>query len=385
MHRGYKEEETMKLILRSLLLSIATAAIGAPAIAQEYTIGAELAQTATYAWVGVPSYEGLMVGLEEVNGSGVLGAAKIKLTVEDTGSEKGQAITLINRFASRSNVLMVLGPTSSGEGVAIAPIANDLKIPLLTTTAVSEAINKTGPWAFKTPASPSLIIGDVAKYAVDKLHVKNAALVFGRDNDGQVGQKNAALQYFKSHGVKIVAEESVLTTDTDFLALLTKITALNPDGIFLALTGEQAASFIIQARQGGIDPAVHFIGVPNMGAEQFITIGGKAVEGSVFVADYFPGTQTAENQKFVAEYKRKYSRLPDNGAALGYTAIKIAATAIKGAGPNPTRESVRAALTKIKNLPVILGRGEFSFDENRGAIYGGVILTIKNGKIVAAE
>ena len=83
--------------------------------------------------------------------------------------------------------------------------------------------------------------------------------------------------------------------------------------------------------------------------------------------------------------KRKYSRLPDNGAALGYTAIKIAATAIKGAGPNPTRESVRAALTKIKNLPVILGRGEFSFDENRGAIYGGVILTIKNGKIVAAE
>ena len=33
---------------------------------------------------------------------------------------------------------------------------------------------------------------------------------------------------------------------------------------------------------------MRFIGVPNMGAEQFITIGGKAVEGSVFVADYFP-------------------------------------------------------------------------------------------------
>ena len=43
----------MKLILRSLLLSIAAAAIAAPAIAQEYTIGAELAQTATYAWVGM--------------------------------------------------------------------------------------------------------------------------------------------------------------------------------------------------------------------------------------------------------------------------------------------------------------------------------------------
>ena len=146
----------------------------------------------------MPSHEGLLVGLDEVNSSGMLGAAKIKLVIEDTGSEKAQAITLINRFQARDNVLMVLGPTSSSEGVAIAPVANDLKIPLLTTTAVSDAINKSGLWAFKTPASPSLIIGDVAKYAVDNLHVKNAALVFGRDNDGQVGQKNAAAAVLQS-------------------------------------------------------------------------------------------------------------------------------------------------------------------------------------------
>ena len=232
---------------------------------QEYTVAAELALTGTYAWVGVPSHEGLLVGLDEVNASGMLGAGKIKLVVEDTGSEKAQAITLINRFQARENVLMVLGPSSSSEGVAIAPVANDLKIPLLTTTAVSDAINKSGMWAFKTPSSPSVIIGEVAKYAVDNLRIKSAALVWGRDNDGQVGQKNAALAYFKGHGVDIVAEESVLTTDTDFLALLTKITAKNPDALFLALTAEQAASFIIQARQGGIDPKVRFIGVPEHG------------------------------------------------------------------------------------------------------------------------
>jgi len=353
--------------------------------AQEYTVAAELALTGTYAWVGVPSHEGMTVGLDEVNKSGMLGAAKIKLTVEDTGSDKSQAISLINRFGARNDVLMVLGPSSSSEGVAIAPAANDLKIPLLTTTAVSEAINKSGIWAFKTPASPRIIIGDIAKYAVDKLQVKTAALVFARDNDGQVGQKNVALEYFKSRGVKVVAEESVLATDADFLALLTKIMSLNPEAIYLTLTAEQAASFIIQARQGGIDPKVRFVGVPNMGAEQFTTIGGKAVEGAVFVADYFPGMQTAENQRFVAAYKAKYNRIPDNGAALGYTAIKIAASAIKAAGAKPSRESVRAALAKIKGLHVVLGRGEFSFDDTRGASYSGMILAVKGGKIVPAE
>jgi len=375
----FSPSSALRMIAPALAVCIAS-----PALGQEYTVAAELALTGTYAWVGVPSQEGMLVGLDEVNASGLLGGGKIKLLIEDTGSDKAQAITLMNRFQARENVLMVLGPSSSSEGVAIAPIANDLKIPLLTTTAVSDAINKSGMWAFKTPSSPSVIIGEVAKYAVDNLRIKSTALVWGRDNDGQVGQKNAALAYFKGHGVDIVAEESVLTTDTDFLALLTKITAKNPDGIFLALTAEQAASFIIQARQGGIDAKVRFIGVPNMGAEQFIIIGGKAVEGSTFVADYFPNLPTPENQRFVAEYRKRYNRLPDNGAALGYTAIKLAATAIKAAGPQPTREKVRAALAKIKGLNVILGRGDFSYDENRGALYGAVILAVKNGKIVPA-
>ena len=245
-------------------------------------------------------------------------------------------------------MLLVLGPSSSSEGVAIAPVANDLKIPLLTTTAVSDAINKSGIWAFKTPSSPSVIIGEVAKYAVDNLRMKSAALVWGRDNDGQVGQKNAARSTSnRTASTSWPRNRSSPPTPT-FWRCITKITAQNPDGIFLALTAEQAASFIIQARQGGIDPKVRFIGVPNMGAEQFTTIGGKAVEGSVFVADYFPNLQTPENQRFVAEYKKRYNRTPDNGAALGYTAIKIAATAIKAAGPQPTREKVRAALAKIK-------------------------------------
>ncbi len=372
-------------VLSGLLACLLASTGPRPARAQEYVVAAPLALTGPYAWVGVPSYEGLQVGLAEVNGSGMLGAGKIRLIVEDTASEKAQAISLINRFEARDKALLVLGPSSSSEGVAIAPVANDLKIPLLTTTAVSEAINKSGPWAFKTPASPSLIIGDIAKFAVDELGVKSVALVFGRDNDGQVGQKNVALDYFKSRGVKIAAEESVLSTDTDYLALVTKIISLEPDAVYLALTAEQAANFIIQARQGGIDPRVRFLGVPNMGAEQFVIIGGKAVEGSVFVADYFPGTESPENQRFVAAYRSKFNRQPDNGAALGYTAIKIAAAALKAAGPNPTRESVRRALTRIKDFPVILGKGRFSFDEQRGAHYRGVILTVKNGKFVPAE
>ena len=81
----------------------------------------------------------------------------------------------------------------------------------------------------------------------------------------------------------------MLTSDTDFLAVITKIIATKPEAVFLALVAEQSANFIIQARQQGIDPATKFLGVPNFGSDQFTLIGGKAVEGAVYVADYYAG------------------------------------------------------------------------------------------------
>lgn len=380
--------EVKRAIFRVMWFGIATAcmvAIARPALAEDYIVGAEIALTGTYAWVGVPSREGLDVGVEEVNRSGVLGTNKLTVMIEDTASDKTQAISLINRFSARDKAIMVLGPSSSSEGVAIGPVANELNIPLLTTTAVSNAINKSGPWVFKTPASPALIIGDVAKYAVDKMGVKSVAMVWGRNNDGQVGQKNAALEVFKARGTTILAEESVLTSDTDFLAVVTKIIATKPDAVFLALVAEQSANFIIQARQQGIDPKVKFLGVPNFGSDQFTIIGGKAVEGAVYVADYYAGTASDENKRFVEAYRKKYNRMPDNGAALGYTTAKIVAAALKNADANPSREAVRQSLLKIKDLPVILGRGKFNFDPDRGALYEGVIMTVKDGKFVPAD
>jgi branched-chain amino acid transport system substrate-binding protein len=379
--------ELRKTMSRIALLGAAAACLAItarPVLAEDYIIGAEMALTGTYAWIGVPSREGLDVGIEEINASGVLGANKIKLVLEDTASDKTQAVSLINRFKARDKAIMVLGPSSSFEGVAIGPVANELKIPLLSTTAVTDAMNKSGPWVFKTPASPALVIGDVAKYAVDKMGVKSVAMVWGRNNDGQVGQKNAALEVFKSRGTKVTAEESVLTADTDFLAVITKIIATKPEAVFLALVAEQSANFIIQARQQGIDPATKFLGVPNFGSDQFTGIGGKAVEGAVYVADYYAGHDSDENKRFVEAYRKKYNRSPDNGAALGYTSAKLLAAALKGAGANPTSDSVREALLKIKDMPVILGRGKFNFDPDRGALYEGVIMMVKDGKFVPA-
>jgi branched-chain amino acid transport system substrate-binding protein len=65
--------------------------------------------------------------------------------------------------------------------------------------------------------------------------------------------------------------------------------------------------------------------------------------------------------------------------------MSVMAHAVKAAGPNPTREKVRDALTKSKNVPVMAGAGLYSFDENRMPRYGSSFLTVKNGQFVGIQ
>ena len=352
--------------------------------AAEVNVGAQLALTGPYAFAGVPSRDGLMIALEEINSRKLAGAHTIKLTIEDTASDKQQAIALINQFGRRNDIVLVLGPSSSLEGVAVAPVANTLKVPLLTTTAIADDIIKAGEWSFRTPASAANTIGSIATYAVSKQGVKTAALVFVRDNDGAIAQKNVARDALKAAGAQIVAEESVLSADTDFSALVTKLQARPVDAIFLANPSEQSANFIIQARQAGIDPKTRFIGTPAMGSSRFIQVGGKALEVAAFASDYFPGTVSDQNKRFVDAFKAKFNKEPDALAALGYSALHVAAAAIRQSGPTPDREKVRAALAAIRDLPVVLGGGKFSFDASRAPNYGSQVLTVKDAKFIVA-
>ena len=370
---------------RVMLLAVfASLATTAATRAAELTMAAMAAVTGPYAFTGVPTRDGLLVALDEINAK--RGASdKIKLIVEDTAGEKQQAISLTNRFAVRDKALITLGPNASSEGVAVAPIANDLKVPLLSTTALADGVSKAGPWSFRTPASPAEMIGSIAQHAIGK-NVKKVGLVFARDNEGQIGQKNVFKEaLLRKKDIVIAAEESVLTPDTDFQALITKLTSLDVDALFVTLVAEQSANFIIQARQAGIDPSVQVFGPPNMGSVRFIDVGGKAVENTTFVSDYFFDAPTPGNKEFADTFRKRFNRQPDNYAALGYTALHLAVMAADKAGASPTREGIRDALAGLRNVPTILGSGTFSFDDERAAHYGAVLLTVKGGKFVVVQ
>ncbi len=370
----------------SVLSALALGAVlvtSAAARAADLTIGLVMAQTGPYAFAGAPAAKGAQLAAEEINASGVLGNDKVVLLSEDNGGDKTQALTLLNRFALKDHALLVLGPTSTVELSSFAELANSLQIPIFNHT-YNQDVLKTGIWPFKITPPPAAIMDGIAQYTADKLSPKRAATITIRENSGYITQTNAFRDDLKARGVSIVSEETVLGSDSDFAAMSTKLAAMNLDTVFIGTPADIGANLILQLRQAGISPSVHFITGTSMASDAFLKAGGKAVEGVYVAADFVPGGMNDVGRAFAAAYQKKFGQEPDNWAAMGYGLMQLTGLALKQAEPQPTRDKVRAALAGLRNVPTVLGRGTFSFDDNRIASYGTAVLIVKDGKFVGA-
>jgi branched-chain amino acid transport system substrate-binding protein len=370
--------------LRKLILAgsaaLALAALAGPAAAQELPVGIFNATTGTFAFGGVPIQNGMRLALEEANQKGLPGGAKFKILEGDTAADKAQAINLANQFGRRDRVLMIMGPTNSFEAMAAGPVINDLQVPMFAIGS-SNGILATGPWAFKVQAQAADIMGYLAKYVAEKTDIKKIALVFDQGSDGIIEQKNAFRDAVKAGGVAIVSDNGIQTSESNFLALATKLASQDIDAIYVGAPPEITANLAIQLRQAGLPAKVRIVGPSSLATPKYIKTGGSAVEGSIMIADYSVNSPNPLNAAFVAAYKTKYKDVPDNWAAMGYTLAQIGVQAVRNAGPNPDRARIRAELEKINNVPVVIGNGIWIKDAERHPSYGGVMLVVKNGEL----
>ena len=375
----------MKFKLKALTLLLAGAAISPlSAVAAEFTIASIKALTGPLAFVGVPEANAVKMAVDELNAANYLGAGNsIKLVSNDDQNDRAQITTLLTRAAKVDNALIVLGGANSVLMIAVAPMLNELQIPMFATaqTAAPLAASK---WYLKVTASSEVQVAPLAQYAVDKVKPQRLAAIWGRDNDGHINNMKAFMGPLAAKGVKPIAEETILISDTDFGALATKIAAAKPDSIWLGANAAQAANLVIQLKQAGVAPNVTFFGTAGLGAD-YLKIGGKAVENTYFSIDFNDQSTAPLNVKFRENYKKRFNTEPDNWAAVGYSETLLAARAIKDSMPNPTREKVLDAIMKMRDADVVLGGGKWTQKTDRSPDYGPAVMVIRNNKPVPAN
>lgn len=367
--------------LASTVALAATSAL-APVLAQaaEFKIAVVMGTTGPVAFVGVPATNAMKLAEEDLRAEKFFGANSLKVTYEDNRSEKQEAITLLNRFAQDKSTLMFIGPVASSEALAAAPAAVALKMPLFTT-GTNPAILAAGEWVFKSAENAEDFIRPMGAYIGKVVKPKSCYLVSIRDNEAYLVYSKVFKEGVMESGTKIVGEDTFLSSESNFSALATKIVDSGADCLYVSTPPEVGANLVVQARQAGLPARTVIVGNQNMSSDKYTSIGGKAVEGTYLISEFSPFTDSAAGKDFVRKYTARFGSAPDAWAAIGYSMMKVAAHAIRNAGPNPTRESVRAAMAATKDVPVVVGGGKFSLDKNRVPHFGAVILQIRDGKV----
>ncbi len=371
------------IMLASLLLS-ACAGGGA---ANTIKVGVIAELTGDIPAVGTSCKNAAEQAVKEINDAGGLdvGGKKytIELFVEDNAGKADQSASAAQKLITQQNVVAIIGPNASRYAIPASEIAESNKVVLIspwstnpktTLTATGEPKKYVFRAAFIDPFQGRV----VAKFAMDNLSAKKAAVLYDVASDYNKGIAEYFKQTFESLGGTVVSFETYTTGDKDFSAQLTKIKDTNPDVIFLPNYYSEVPLQIQQAHRLGI--TAPFLGSDSWGSADLLTLCGADCEGYYFSTHYAPDNASPAATKFIDAYKAAYGVVPDDVAALTYDSFGLLWTALKTAG-KVDRQAVRDALATVRDYQGVTGN--MTFQEGSGdPVKSAVILQIKNGKFV---
>ncbi|ADI25578.1 Extracellular ligand-binding receptor [Geobacillus sp. C56-T3] len=342
-------------------------------------IGANLELSGGVASYGQSIAEGLDLALEEINKEGINGK-KLELVKVDNKSEAAEATNGAIKLISQDKVVAIIGSATSTNTLAQVQVANDNKVPLITPTGTNPTItNKDGKvneFVFRTCFIDPFQGTVAAKFALNDLKVKNAAVLIDSSSDYSKGLAASFKDAFTQGGGKIVAEEAYVAKDTDFRATLTRIKSKNPEFIFLPGYYEEVGLIVKQARELGLN--VPIMGGDGWDSPKLVEIAGKDALNNTYITNHYSsGDPDPKIQEFVKAFKAKYNKAPDAFNALGYDTAYFLADAIKRAGSaDPVK--IKDALAQTKDLQLV--SGTLTLNENHDPVKSAAILEYKDGQ-----
>ena len=244
--------------------------------------------------VGASCKNAAEMAVQEVNDAGGIQLGdkkyKIKLIIEDNAGKADQSASSAQKLITQQKVTAIVGPNASRYALPAAEIAESSKVVLITpwSTAPKATLDsKTGAskkYVFRACFIDPFQGGVLAKFALDNLKLKKAAVLYDVASEYNKGIAEIFKEVYEKNGGKVVAFETYTTNDKDFSSQLTKIKKAAPDIIFLPNYYSEVPLQIQQAKRLGI--TVPFIGSDSWGSEELVKLCGKDCNDYYFSTHY---------------------------------------------------------------------------------------------------
>jgi branched-chain amino acid transport system substrate-binding protein len=346
-------------------------------------IGGLFSVTGPAAFIGDPAKKTLEMLAKDTNRKGGINGRKIETIIYDTGGDPTKAVQLATRLIKDDKVDVIVGPSTTGESMAVIPLVERAKIPMISSAAGGKIVDPVKHWVFKTAASDHIAVEKLLNFVQSK-NQKRIALLTVSDGFGTSGREQLKA-YAAKQGFTIVADEVFAPKDTDMTPQLTKIRGIKPDAIIAWALNPGMAIIAKNVKQLNIKVPLYMS--HGTATTKFLDLAGDAADGVIHPAgkmaiyDSLPKSdpQAKLLKDYYLEYKKLYGEEATTFGGYAYDAFELVASAV--AKGNTTPEQIRNGIEQTKRLPSVSGIFTMSPKDHNGLDLSSLVMVkITKGK-----
>lgn len=324
------------------------AALASPAIvtrawaqgAGPIRIGVPTAITGTWAALGEQVVRTCKLVAKEVDERGGILGRKVEFIFDDTQGNPANCVRKAQEMVERHKVNLFTGIMASSEALAVtAKLAEWNAFFISSINGAGElTAEKYVPNFFRANTSGPMGARTIALYLKDA--PEKTFYAIGLDYAWGHSSVGVFEKEIQRAGKEFTGKVFAPTGTKDYSTYITKIRQVNPAGLYVAMTGDDATAFYQQAAQFKLGEKVQMV-------TELVDIlnlkpGGEAMLGLIGSTRYSFTYDSPENKAFVRRFEAELKQVPDTFDGEQYQALQVLFRAIEKARSTDTAPLIKA-------------------------------------------
>ena len=311
---------------------------------EPYKVGAVFSVTGRTSFLGEPEKKTAVMIAEAINKTGGINGHPLELVIYDDESDETKCVLAVKRLLKKDKVPVVIGPSLSGNTLAVVKVMNDAKVPLVSCAASNKIVTPVvdRKWIFKVPQSDTHAVEKIYDYLL-KNGIKKIAIMSVSTGFGASGREEL-LRLAPQVGIEIVADERYGPKDTDITAQLTRIRGTDAQAIVNWSVGPTQVLAVKNWHDLGMTN-MPFYQSHGFGSRKNIKLAAGAAEGvfcplgRVNIPDLVPDDHPQKKviMLYNQAYQEKYNEPLSSFGGHGWDALNLVIDALRTVGPDSAK------------------------------------------------
>jgi branched-chain amino acid transport system substrate-binding protein len=335
-------------------------------------IAAIYALTGAAAEANAYALRGVGYAVDEINRQGGILGRRINLLVFDNQSTPIGS-TVAAKQAAAANVVAIVGPDWSSHSIAVARVAQEVGIPMISSLSTNPAVTRIGNYIFRVCFTDDFQGKVLARFARQDLDATTAVIFVDVTSDYSLKLSEIFQRNFEKWGGRVLLELEYKLKQQQFDEEIKRAVKANADVIFIP--GHDESGMIAKQTQDAGTSSI-FLGGDGWSTPVFLRKGGSELKRGFYSTHWSGYLDTDRSREFVKKYNI-HPKGADDNIALGYDAMMLLAEAITRSNPTD-RKKIRDAIATTRSFKGITGT--IDFNDNGDPIKSAVFMEIRNGE-----